>query len=92
MPKNLEPKIGKGTKFILAQPFLGDTVEELSKKGAEQILAPFPFGAVGTTAWLKAVAEKFNVCEDIFESVIAAPKARAEKAIGIAKIFTLKFA
>ena len=83
--KNLEPKIGKGTKFILAQPFLGDTVEELSKKGAEQILAPFPFGAVGTTAWLKAVAEEFNVREDIFESVIAAPRARAEKAIEIAR-------
>jgi light-independent protochlorophyllide reductase subunit N len=63
------------------QPFLGDTHAALERRGARHIPAPFPFGADGTTAWLRAVATEFGVSDDVFNAVIAAPKARAEKAI-----------
>ncbi|MBT8475978.1 MAG: ferredoxin:protochlorophyllide reductase (ATP-dependent) subunit N, partial [Alphaproteobacteria bacterium] len=34
-----------------------------------------------TTAWLRAVADEFGVRDEVFESVTAAPRARARKAI-----------
>ncbi|MFM2389969.1 MAG: hypothetical protein RLZZ437_1524 [Pseudomonadota bacterium] len=75
------PAVGANTVFALVQPFLGDTHAALERRGARHIPAPFPFGADGTTAWLRAVATEFGVSEDVFNTVIAAPKARAEKAI-----------
>ncbi|MEO1314287.1 MAG: ferredoxin:protochlorophyllide reductase (ATP-dependent) subunit N, partial [Pseudomonadota bacterium] len=38
------PEIGPGTKVLLAQPFLGETATALTKRGAEILRAPFPFG------------------------------------------------
>ena len=75
------PAVGANTVFALVQPFLGDTHAALERRGARHIPAPFPFGADGTTAWLRAVAAEFGVPDDLFNAVIAAPKARAEKAI-----------
>ena len=75
------PAVGPNTVFALVQPFLGDTHAALERRGARHIPAPFPFGAQGTTAWLHAVAHEFGVSDDLFNAVIAAPKARAEKAI-----------
>ncbi len=75
------PAVGENTVFALVQPFLGDTHAALNRRGARHIPAPFPFGAEGTTAWLQAIATEFGVAPDLFESVIAAPRARAEKAI-----------
>ena len=75
------PAVGANTVFALVQPFLGDTHAALERRGARHIPAPFPFGAAGTTAWLRAVAAEFGVRDDVFNTVIAAPKARAEKAI-----------
>ncbi|MEL7046953.1 MAG: nitrogenase component 1, partial [Pseudomonadota bacterium] len=45
-----------GTRVLLAQPFLTETVQELRKQGAELLRAPFPLGAEGTLLWLKAAA------------------------------------
>ncbi len=73
--------VGKNTVFALTQPFLGDTHAALERRGARHIAAPFPFGDEGTTAWLRAVAAEFGVSEETFESVTAAPRARARKAI-----------
>lgn len=78
------PAIGPKTKIALVQPFLGDTLDALQKRGAQHIAAPFPFGAEGTTLWLRAVADAFDVHADLFERVIAAPRARAQKAIAAA--------
>lgn len=78
------PAVGANTVFALVQPFLGDTHAALMRHGARHIAAPFPFGAEGTTAWLQAIATEFGVAPDLFEAVIAAPRARAEKAIAAA--------
>jgi light-independent protochlorophyllide reductase subunit N len=78
------PGVGAQTVFALVQPFLGDTHTALMRQGARHISAPFPFGAEGTTAWLQAIATEFGVSPELFESVIAGPRARAEKAIAAA--------
>jgi light-independent protochlorophyllide reductase subunit N len=78
------PSIGPNTRFALVQPFLGDTLDALQKRGAKHIPAPFPFGAEGTTLWLRAVADLYGVTDEVFARVTAAPRARAEKAIAAA--------
>lgn len=78
------PSVGPNTRFALVQPFLGDTAAALTRRGARRIPAPFPFGAEGTTLWLQAVAQAFDVPAALFEAVIAAPRARAEKAVAAA--------
>ena len=75
------PMVGANTVFALTQPFLGDTHAALNRRGARYIPAPFPFGAEGTTAWLRAVADEFGVSDAVFEAATAAPRARAEKAV-----------
>ena len=35
-----------------------------SDRGAPRLAAPFPFGAEGTTAWLRAAADAFGVADD----------------------------
>lgn len=73
--------IGENTLFALTQPFLGDTHAALERRGARHIAAPFPFGEEGTTAWLRAIADEFDVDEETFLRVTQAPRARARKAI-----------
>ncbi len=75
------PAIGPNTSFLLAQPFLADTAHALEERGARRIEAPFPLGAEGATLWLHAAAKAFGVAESRFETVIAAPRARAEQAL-----------
>ncbi len=75
------PPLGANTRYLLAQPFLGDTARALEKRGARQIAAPFPLGAEGTTLWLKAAADAFGVDAERFANVTAAPRARAETAL-----------
>ncbi|MEM7746056.1 MAG: ferredoxin:protochlorophyllide reductase (ATP-dependent) subunit N [Pseudomonadota bacterium] len=77
----IEPSVGPGTKFILAQPFLNETASALSRRGAERISAPFPFGTEGTTHWLRAVAKSFGIDDITFRQVTDAPRARAEAAV-----------
>ncbi len=72
------PAVGPGTVYLLAQPFLADTARALEARGAVRLPAPFPLGAEGTTAWLRAAADAFGVAPARFESAIAAPRARAE--------------
>ncbi|MGI4943393.1 MAG: ferredoxin:protochlorophyllide reductase (ATP-dependent) subunit N, partial [Janthinobacterium lividum] len=72
------PAVGPGTVYLLAQPFLADTARALDARGAVRLPAPFPLGAEGTTAWLRAAADAFGVSGVAFEAAIAAPRARAE--------------
>ncbi len=75
------PPIGKNTSFLLAQPFLGETARLLETRGAQRLPAPFPLGVEGTTAWLKAAANAWGICQQKFDSVIEMPRARAEKSL-----------
>jgi light-independent protochlorophyllide reductase subunit N len=75
------PPIGKGTKLLLAQPFLSDTVRSLISRGGTLLPSPYPFGIEGTTAWLKTAADAFNVDNDKFEQVIAPAANRGKVAL-----------
>jgi light-independent protochlorophyllide reductase subunit N len=75
------PGIGSGTRFLLAQPFLGDTARMLETRGARHLPAMFPFGAEGTTAWLHAAATEFGIDEMHFRSVVAPGRERAKRAL-----------
>ncbi|MCL3883071.1 ferredoxin:protochlorophyllide reductase (ATP-dependent) subunit N [Marivita sp. GX14005] len=73
--------VGPNTVFALTQPFLSDTCAALERRGARHIAAPFPFGADGTTAWLRAIAQEFGIGADRFAAVTDAPRKRAERAV-----------
>jgi light-independent protochlorophyllide reductase subunit N len=75
------PPVGPNTRFLLAQPFLGETARALEDRGGVRIDALFPFGAEGTTSWLHAAAVAFGIDEMHFRSVIAPGRARAKQAI-----------
>ena len=78
---NDSPPIGPGTRFLLAQPFLGDTSRALEARGAKHIPAPFPLGAEGTTEWLRAAAREFGVSDEKFEAATREARARAMKSL-----------
>jgi light-independent protochlorophyllide reductase subunit N len=78
---NAQPVVGESTACLMAQPFLGDTARVLKERGAAVLHAPFPFGAEGTTLWLKAAADHFGVSDAVFEQVTSAPRKRAELAL-----------
>ena len=73
--------VGAGTRFLLAQPFLGDTARALEARGAVHLPAMFPFGAEGTTAWLHAAAVAFGIDEAHFRTVVAPGRERAKRAL-----------
>ncbi len=73
--------VGPNTVFALTQPFLGETHAALTRRGAQHLAAPFPFGEEGTTAWLRAIAAEFGVSEETFDNVTAAPRDRARRAV-----------
>lgn len=76
------PAIGPGTRYILAQPFLGNTARALEARGATRIAAPFPLGVEGTTAWLTAAAEVWGTPAARIAEAIAPAAARASAALG----------
>ncbi len=71
------PAVGKGTKLLVAQPFLSNTVRSLVARGAELLPSPYPFGVEGTTTWLKTAAEAWGIDKETFEGAIAPAVARA---------------
>ncbi len=73
--------IGPRTRFLLAQPFLGDTARALADRGATRLSAPFPFGAEGSTAWFKAAAAAFGIDDMRFLRAIAPARERAKRAL-----------
>lgn len=79
------PSVGANTRFLLAQPFLGDTARGLEERGALHVAAPFPFGAEGTTAWLTAAARAFGVATDRITAVTGPGEARAIRALSHAQ-------
>jgi light-independent protochlorophyllide reductase subunit N len=79
------PPVGPGTQVLLAQPFNGETARALAARGARLIEAPYPFGAEGTTAWLRAAADAWHVPESRFDAVTAPGIARARASIAGAR-------
>jgi light-independent protochlorophyllide reductase subunit N len=75
------PAIGPQTRFLVAQPFLGDTALKLADRGAVRLPAQMPFGAEGTTAWLRAAATAWGVDPAHFDRVVAPGRARAQRAL-----------
>ncbi len=75
------PPVGRNTRFLLAQPFLGETALALEDRGATRLDALFPFGAEGTTHWLHAAAQAFGIDEMHFRRTIAPGRERAKRAI-----------
>jgi light-independent protochlorophyllide reductase subunit N len=75
------PAVGPNTKFLLAQPFLANTMFALGERGAERIAAPMPLGVAGTTAWFMAAAAAMGVPAARAAAVLAAPAARGAAAL-----------
>tara|TARA_Y100001978_G_scaffold141820_1_gene126923 strand:+ start:2305 stop:3561 length:1257 start_codon:yes stop_codon:yes gene_type:complete len=75
------PKIGPNTKVLLTQPYLSETVRELNHKGCEIIYAPFPLGIEGSTKWILAAADAFNIPNLRVHEVLAPLTSRARKAL-----------
>lgn len=75
------PAVGANTRFLLAQPYLRDTARALEGRGATHLPAPFPLGAEGTLAWLKAAADAWRVSDADFATATAAGVERAERAL-----------
>jgi light-independent protochlorophyllide reductase subunit N len=75
------PALGPGTRLLLAQPFLADTVRALEQRGAKRLDAPFPIGVEGTTAWLEAAADAFGIDRAVVAEVTASARARAQHAL-----------
>jgi light-independent protochlorophyllide reductase subunit N len=75
------PPVGPNTRFLLAQPFLGETARALEDRGARHLPALFPFGAEGTCDWLHAAARAFGVDEMHYRAVVAPGRERAKRAL-----------
>jgi light-independent protochlorophyllide reductase subunit N len=72
------PPVGRGTRLLLAQPFLGETARALQGRGATLLTAPYPFGIEGTLGWLRAAADAWGIPAARLETVTAPAVARAE--------------
>jgi light-independent protochlorophyllide reductase subunit N len=75
------PAVGAGTRFLLAQPFLADTARALEERGAKHLPAPFPLGAEGTLAWLRAAATAWAIDDARFLKATQASYERALRAL-----------
>ena len=80
------PAVGRGTRVLLAQPFLADTARALEERGATRIAAPFPLGAEGSSAWLRAAATAFGVPAERVDAVLAPREARARSALAAHRV------
>jgi light-independent protochlorophyllide reductase subunit N len=78
------PPVGPNTKLLIAQPFLADTLRALESRGAQRLPALFPFGAEGTTEWLRAAWNAWGLQEKKptkFAEVIGPKRERAARAL-----------
>jgi light-independent protochlorophyllide reductase subunit N len=82
-PKNSKQvvEINSNTQYLLAQPFLAETARLIEERGAKRLSAPFPFGVEGTTAWLKAAANAWDIDDGKFDQVTQVRIDRAKKSL-----------
>jgi len=75
------PPVGPGTRVLLAQPYLSDTVTALTKRGAKLVSAPYPLGVEGTLGWFEAAASEWGHHAEAVQEALAIPVARAQKSL-----------
>ncbi|MCP9774924.1 ferredoxin:protochlorophyllide reductase (ATP-dependent) subunit N [Cyanobium sp. WAJ14-Wanaka] len=75
------PPVGKGTKLLLAQPFLSSTARALMARGAELVTAPYPLGVEGSSAWMAAGAKAFGIDPERVAAVLDPLVERGKRAI-----------
>ena len=75
------PPVGPGTRMLLAQPYLSDTVTALCKRGAKLVSAPYPLGIEGTLGWFQAAAAEWGHSAETVHEALAIPMARAQKSL-----------
>lgn len=75
------PAVGPHTRYLLAQPFLGDTAKALESRGARRVAAPFPLGAEGSSAWMHAAGTAMGLTPAAIEQAIAPARQRAVQAL-----------
>jgi len=80
------PAVGPQTRFLLAQPFLGDTAKALESRGAQRVAAPFPLGAEGSAVWMQAAGAAMGVNADVVEQAVAPARKRAEAALAAHRV------
>jgi light-independent protochlorophyllide reductase subunit N len=64
------PPVGRGTRVLLAQPFLSGTARALVHRGAILLEAPYPFGVEGSRDWMAAAAAAFGIAPDRVAEVL----------------------
>jgi len=75
------PPVGKGTKVLLCQPFLGDTSRRLRDRGAEILAAPYPLGAEGSRLWMETAARAWCIDEATISATLDPLMERAKQAL-----------
>jgi light-independent protochlorophyllide reductase subunit N len=75
------PRVGSGTRYLLAQPFLADTARALEQRGATRLEAPFPLGVEGTSAWLRAAGEAMGAAPAAIRDATWMAEERARRAL-----------
>jgi len=75
------PPVGKGTRVLLAQPFLSATARALAHRGAQLIEAPYPFGVEGSASWMAAAAAAFGIPAEAVAAVLDPLVERGRRAL-----------
>jgi len=75
------PAVGANTLLLPAQPFNGEALRALVARGAVPVAAPYPFGALGSTAWFEAAARACGVDRVTIDRVLQPLQARAMTAL-----------
>ena len=75
------PPVGPGTLLLAVQPFNGETIRALQRRGASLLQATYPFGVQGTSAWLGAAARAWGIPNATVQAVLAPHERRATLAL-----------
>ncbi|MFM8525362.1 MAG: ferredoxin:protochlorophyllide reductase (ATP-dependent) subunit N [Cyanobacteriota bacterium] len=75
------PPVGRGTRVLLAQPFLSATARALVARGAELIPSPYPLGVEGSRAWMAAAASAFGIAPSVVAELLDPLVERGRQAI-----------
>ena len=75
------PAVGPGTRLLMAQPWVDETMRALVDRGAERLPAPFPYGVEGTAGWFRAAARAWGVPDAVTDEVLEPAVLRARTAL-----------
>ena len=75
------PAVGPGTRVLMAQPWVNETVAALEARGAVRLPAPYPLGVEGTVDWLVAAAAEWGVSRARVLEVTKGPRDRGRRAL-----------